>query len=150
MSKKIAVVCDLDGTMALNNSGRSYYNEKRCYEDDPNAKVIMVVASLMIGLGDYFGEDNVDFLVVSERKDHARDETMRWLNDKAGLGEVSLKLFMRKSDDNRDDTIVKEEIYREHIEPFYHVIAWFDDRNKVVKHLRSLDIPVFQVADGDF
>jgi len=57
---------------------------------------------------------------------------------------------MRKSKDNRKDSIVKEEIYRKHIFPFYYIQFVLDDRNQVVDHLRELGLTVFQVAPGNF
>lgn len=146
--KKECIVCDLDGTLAINNSGRSFYDEMKCYRDDVNVNLCQIIAALMFGLLE-FGRD-VDFILVSGRKEKSRGETERWLRDKAMIGDCPFTLYMRKDDDNRDDTIVKEEIYNEYIKDQYGVIAWFDDRNKVVKHMRSLGLPVFQVADGDF
>ena len=59
-------------------------------------------------------------------------------------------LFMRAEDDFRHDTIVKEEIYRTHIEPFWNVFCVFDDRSTVVEMWRSLGLVCLQVANGDF
>ena len=43
-----------------------------------------------------------------------------------------------------------EELYRKYIENQYNVIVWLDDRTSVVNHMRSLGLPVWQVASGDF
>ena len=48
----------------------------------------------------------------------------------------------------RQDTIVKEELFWEHIEPIYNVIAAFDDRPVIVRLWHKLGIPnVIAVAD---
>lgn len=57
---------------------------------------------------------------------------------------------MRPAGDQRDDRIVKEEIYRREIEGKYNVRFILDDRDKVVRRWRELGLPCFQVADGDF
>jgi len=57
---------------------------------------------------------------------------------------------MRNDSDTRCDTIVKREMYEEHIEPIYNVVAVFDDRNRVVDMWRELNLPVYQVWYGDF
>jgi hypothetical protein len=57
---------------------------------------------------------------------------------------------MRRSGDNRCDSIVKEEIYREHIEGKYNVLAVFDDRDRVVDMWRRLGLLCLQVYYGDF
>lgn len=157
MNKKNAIVCDLDGTAAINNGHRSFYDERKCYGDDVNKPVSIVVHAIMMGLNTaenliYVDKyEPIELLFVSGRKDYARGESNRWIRDKFMSGtSAHYQLFMRKSDDNRDDCIVKEEIYREHIEPYYNVLVWLDDRSKVVKHMRSLGLTVFQVANGDF
>jgi adenylate cyclase class IV len=63
---------------------------------------------------------------------------------------ASQKLFMRQAGDNRDDRIVKREIYEREIKGRYNVRFVLDDRNKVVALWRDLGLPCFQVADGDF
>ena len=57
---------------------------------------------------------------------------------------------MRQAGDNRDDRIVKREIYEREIKGRYNVRFVLDDRNKVVALWRDLGLPCFQVADGDF
>jgi hypothetical protein len=52
---------------------------------------------------------------------------------------------MRKTDDNRCDSIVKEEIYNEYIKDKYNVLAVFDDRDRVVDMWRRIGLPTYQV-----
>ena len=57
---------------------------------------------------------------------------------------------MRKKGDQRPDYVIKNEIYDAEIIPNYDVLAVFDDRDQVVRHLRKRGITVFQVAPGRF
>ena len=48
----------------------------------------------------------------------------------------------------RKDTVIKEELFWEHIEPTYNVIGAFDDRPVIVRLWHTLGIPnVISVAD---
>lgn len=57
---------------------------------------------------------------------------------------------MRKSGDMRKDSIVKREMFDEHIRGRYNVNFVLDDRNQVVELWRSMGLTCLQVADGDF
>jgi hypothetical protein len=57
---------------------------------------------------------------------------------------------MRPSNDSRKDEVVKEELYRTHIEKRFNVRFVLDDRDRVVKLWRRLGLPCLQVADGGF
>jgi FMN phosphatase YigB (HAD superfamily) len=141
--KPRAIICDLDGTLAHSNGKRSFYDEMKCYGDSIDS-VVSYVLSLL-------AEDGITILFTSGRKEKSRGETTRWLDDYAPESVVgSWRLFMRKDDDNRKDCIVKEEIYRNEIEPNYRVVLVLDDRDSVCAKWRELGLKCFQVAPGDF
>jgi len=135
-----AFVFDLDGTVQKMN-GRSPYDSMRSMTDLPNVSVIAVIRGLMVAYPD------AHFLAVSGREDKAADVTLEALSD---YGIAPDAIFMRKTGDFRKDSIIKEEIYRERIEPDFNVIAVFDDRNQTVETWRKLGLHCFQVAEGDF
>ena len=55
---------------------------------------------------------------------------------------------MRKEGDVRKDTVIKEELFWEHIAPHYNVLVAFDDRPCVVDMWHDVGIPnVIAVAD---
>jgi hypothetical protein len=87
-------------------------------------------------------------IFASGREDSCRAETARWLKDRCGIRAFSL--YMRKTGDNRKDSIVKEEIYKNDILPEYYVAFVLDDRQQVVDALREIGLTVFQVAPGKF
>lgn len=133
-----AVICDLDGTLALHN-GRDPYDASTCDEDLVNTPVAEAIWK--------YGRDGYEILFTSGREDKFRSQTMKFL---ARAGIPCYQLFMRATDDKRKDHVVKRELYEKHIEGNYNVEAVFDDRQRVVDMWRDIGLTVFQVADGNF
>ena len=152
-----AVLCDLDGTLALIH-GRSPYDASNCdIKDLPNVPVIETIKA------HYNAGRKIIF--CSGREDKYRPETIRFIekyvthivNVSCGGGRdlpeefaIDYKLFMRKTDDFRKDAIIKEEIYQNEIEGKYNVLCVLDDRDQVVTFWREKGLTCFQVAPGNF
>jgi len=141
MEKPKVVICDLDGTLSLFEKVdksqphyRNPYDASTCDNDLLNEIVAEII-------DDYF------VILVSGREDKYKAPTLRFL-EKHNIRYENL--YMRKSGDNRKDSIVKKEIYEEFIKPNYKVKFVLDDRNQVVEMWRSLGLTVLQVADGNF
>lgn len=132
------IICDLDGTLAL-IAGRNPYDAARCEQDALN----IPVANILVGrhaTGEHI-------FLVSARQECHREPTERWL----AMHDIPYTaLWMRPTGDPRKDVLIKEEIYKEHIEGRYAIVFALDDRNQTVALWRSLGITTFQVADGDF
>jgi len=137
------VICDLDGTLALFD-GNPY---ERDFENDTlNFPVWRMLYSLSMHT---YKDTEIKLIILSGRTDVFEDVTREWLKRK-GVESLSYELHMRKNGDMRKDAIVKEKMFYEYIKGKYNPIAVFDDRNSVVELWRSMGLPVFQVADGDF
>jgi hypothetical protein len=143
MNKRSAIICDLDGTLAIHN-GRKPYEYDKCDTDLPNEPVLEILLCMRLAPGSKVEE----VVFVSGREDSCREKTAAWITWHVGIADPLL--FMRKSGDYRKDDVVKEEIYRAHIEPFYDVLFVLDDRTRVVQAWRRLGLTCLQVADGDF
>lgn len=134
---RVAVICDIDGTLA-HMTDRSPYDWSRVNEDsiDP------VVRSL------FNQQLGVHKIVLSGRDSVSREETEQWLD----INEVEYDdLFMRSEGDKRKDSVVKRELFDEHIRDKYRVLFVLDDRQQVVDMWRDeLGLKCFQVAPGDF
>lgn len=134
-----AIICDLDGTLALLN-GRSAYDASKCDEDKLNVPVAKVLS--------LFKQADYNILLVSGREDKYMEPTKVFLEKHKVTYDL---LMMRESGDYRKDSIIKKEIYRNHIEWNYTIEFVLDDRNQVVDLWRNeLKIPCFQVDYGDF
>jgi len=131
------VIVDMDGTLALLN-GRNPYDASRCESDLPNQPVLDTV---------HKWQSSLNIIVASGRTDNYQPQTEKWLQ-KYGVNYTNI--YMRKTGDQRKDSIIKEEIYRQNIEGKYNIRFVLDDRQQVVDMWRSLGLTVFQVAEGDF
>ena len=134
-----AVMCDLDGTLAILN-GRNPYDGSVC-EDDILDQPIYVILKNYHNLGN-------KVLLLSGRMDSFQPQTERWL---AKHNVPYDMLIMRKHTDKRRDSIIKQEIFDEHIKGKYFIRFVLDDRNQVVDMWRQdLGLPCLQVYYGDF
>lgn len=141
ISLPTAIVSDLDGTLALFAGKRSPYDAKDCdLIDEPNPPVVETIQ--------LYYDDKHSIIFCSGREDKYEPETRRFIEKH--LPGVKYHLFMRKTDDMRKDSIIKEEIYRKHIEGKFFIKFVLDDRDQVVSLWRSLGLTCFQVAPGNF
>ncbi|WP_337040591.1 phosphatase domain-containing protein [Emticicia sp. 17c] len=134
-----AILCDLDGTLAILHA-RNPYDSERCETDLLNKPVADIVQ--------LYQKAGTKIIFVSGREEKARKQTMNWLS----YNNISYDaLFMRATGDMRKDSIVKKEIYETHIKDKYYVKFILDDRNQVVDLWRlDLGLPCLQVNYGDF
>jgi len=137
-TKDNAIIVDIDGTLA-HMTGRSPYDYTRVAEDAVDVTVREIVNAEA-------ARGRV-IVLVSGRKASCRDDTLAWLDTHDVFFS---ELHMRASDDNRDDSIVKREIYDRELAPKYNTLYVLDDRDRVVAMWRSLGLKVLQVAEGDF
>lgn len=136
-----ATIFDIDGTLALATQ-RGPYEHEKCETDEVNEPVAeMVYACRERG-------DTIIFL--SGRSAKHREATSHWLLDRRLLIYNHELLLMRAEDDNRDDALIKRELYEQHVKGEYFVRCVFDDRDKVVRMWREIGLPCFQVRSGDF
>jgi len=133
-----AIICDLDGTLALLN-GRNPYDAARCEEDLVNEPVADILKTYFLA--------GYTILLASGRSEQHRPQTERWLEKHSIEYNV---LYMRVEGDIRKDAIVKREIYEQHMQGRYTIKFVLDDRNQVVELWRSLGLTVLQVAEGNF
>lgn len=141
--KPIAIIVDIDGTLAhLNN--RSPY--------DPSRYLTDTVDEVVRDLTWMYKNEGYKIIVCSGRDSTYREVTKQWLRDNKIVFDA---LFMRDpllvhKGRKLDDAIIKELLYKEHIELFFDVKVVLDDRNRVVAMWRRNGLKVLQVADGDF
>jgi predicted kinase len=137
-TKTKAILVDLDGTLAT-MSNRKPFEWDKVGNDTVNEPVKKVVnAWQMLNSG--------DVIILSGRDGVCKQETLNWLQSN---GIVFHKLMMRKEGDQRDDRIIKEEIFWEQIADKYSVQFVIDDRPKVCRNWRDMGLFVFQVGNPD-
>jgi hypothetical protein len=143
------VVFDLDGTLANIEHRLDYVRSKpknwKAFDAGiPNDAVNEPVAEVFDTL--VMGDHTV--ILASGRSERSRQATEDWLR-KNSFGSYK-KLYMRKADDYRCDSIVKDEIIDDIVADYGKLPdMWFDDRPRVVKAVRARGIFVFDVYQGE-
>lgn len=138
-NKPKAIIVDVDGTLAF-NINRDYFDMSKILDDVPNKSICDLVK--------LFHKNKYKIIIVSGREDSNMEDTKLWLNN---YGIPFINIFMRVAGDNRKDFIIKEEIYKNIIEPIFDIRYVLDDRAQVANNCwRKLDLCCLQVAPGDF
>lgn len=146
-SKPDTIIVDIDGTVAK-MVNRTPYDYSKVLDDAPRTHVIKVVRAL------YFHElktRNVSVTFMSGRPDSCYKDTEDWIQVQVIQNNIiENRLLMRREGDMRSDSIVKGELFDNHIRDKYNVIAVFDDRPKLIKNLwLPMGAPIFNVGTGE-
>lgn len=132
-----AIICDLDGTLALFD-GNPY--DRNWMDDRLNEQVSVILQTMR--------HDHRHVLITSGRIDTSRAETERWLEKNHVKYD---QLFMRpESRRSERDWLFKKDIYEQKIKGKYNVMFVLDDRDQVVDMWRSLGLTCLQVDYGNF
>lgn len=134
-----AILVDIDGTLA-HMEGRSPYDPTLYHTDSYD----YVIGQLVEAWNEFAG---AKVIVMSGRDAAYADVTATWLGDKGFYWD---EFYMRPEGDTRNDAIVKNELFEQHIAGKYNVDFVLDDRDRVVKMWRAKGLKVLQVAEGDF
>lgn len=153
--RRPAIIVDLDGTLCNIEHRRHHVqpqngekkNWEKFYEelvhDQPNLWCVHLLAGM--------GALNYGIVFVTGRPHKYREQTCEWLWKTFKIKEHEhYELFSRADGDFRQDAIVKEEIYRTHIEKEYFVVFVVDDRTQVVEMWRRIGLACLQCDKGDF
>lgn len=119
-----AVICDIDGTLAIKHPDRDIYDGSKAHMDIVIKPTLFILANI---------KKNTKIIFLSGRDSKHRDVTEKWLLDNVSPDREDFELIMRKENDNRRDDIIKKELYRSEIEPRYNVLFVFDDRPQVLR-----------------
>ncbi|WP_405874166.1 AAA family ATPase [Streptomyces zaomyceticus] len=134
-----AVMCDIDGTLAL-RVDRGPYDFTRCDRD-------LLNVSVRDALRAFRHAERHRIVLLSGRSEDHRALTESWL---AHHQVPYDELWMRASGDGRGDDLVKAELFDAHVRDRYAVRVSLDDRDRVVALWRRMGLPTWQVNYGDF
>lgn len=138
--QKILLV-DVDGTIASHIGIRSPFEWNRVGLDSPKQNVISIIKALS---GKY------KIIFFSGRDSVCRKETIEWINKHFGWAESDYEIYMRDENDNRNDAIVKKEMFDKYIRYKYYVEGVIDDRLRVCRMWHNeLSLQLFRVGDPD-
>lgn len=144
------IIVDIDGTLAKMKD-RGPFDENKVYQDEVRKHVLFTIMSLLIA------NPELKIFIFSGRSTACEDETIRWIQDKCGLGvsnnlnldetkdyDYEVELHMRVEGDRRRDSLVKRDLYNLYVKDKYNVIVVFDDRPQVIRECwKDLNLPVF-------
>jgi predicted kinase len=133
-----AIMCDLDGTLALLN-GRNPYDASTCENDVPNMSVVSCVEAM------YKMGHKIIFMSGRDAKHMA--PTVKFIEKHLS---IPYELYMRPTGDQRRDSIVKKELFDKHVAGKFFIEFVLDDRDQVVEGWRNMGLSTFQVNYGDF
>ena len=139
-----AIICDLDGTLALKHKDRTWFDASTCDKDDINYPIQDIVKRMA-----------ATHLIIfcSGRENKYREPTLEFIKKcfPDFIEKHSFYLYMRETNDFRKDSIVKHEIYQLCIKGKYDIHFVLDDRQQVVDMWRNaLGLTTLQVAEGKF
>jgi trehalose-6-phosphatase len=137
--KMRAIIVDLDGTLAIFENRRKYYEYDKIELDEVRESVKEIMRLYFTAVG--------TVIILTGRPKESIKQTLRWLTK----NDIYYHhIFFRKDTDDRHDYIVKKEFYEREIKPFYHIDFVLDDRNLVVKMWRDLGLDCFQIELTDY
>ena len=150
-AEKNIVIFDLDGTLAniderrekaMKTNGKlnwdKFSSDELIKKDLPNMPVIKTAK--------LFHQSGFKIYVLSGRSEETKQVTTQWLKKYDVPFDV---LKMREKNDTRPDEVIKKEFVVE-LSILENIFLILDDREKVVKMWRSLQLPCFQVNEGLF
>lgn len=128
-----AVIIDIDGTIA-DKGNRYVFDYSNVINDSPKQEVIDMIGALV-------SKYNAVPIFLTGRPEKCRADTENWINTHSNLNTDHYLLFMRKDGDFSKDIKHKEEVFWNHIDGRYNIIAAFEDRPVVVKLWHELELP---------
>lgn len=140
------VIFDIDGTIADIAHRRHHVASDRkdwqlffstMKDDTPNQPVVETL--------NLYCAAKYNIILSSGRPANYRAVTEAWLNKHDIPYDF---LFMRKFNDTRPDTIIKQEMYNTYIKPYFPVKCVYDDRPSVCRMWRFNGLHVFNCGDG--
>ena len=148
MKNEKVVVCDIDGTITDCEHRRHHLDGDK--KDWKGFFSEMSQDSLRLEIAAQVGklcmDEDATLIFVSARPEEYHKITMDWLDNHFSVGPI--RLIMRNSNDSRDDTIVKKEIYDKYLKNM-NVIRVFDDRPKVIRMWRELGLDCTDCGNGE-
>tara|TARA_R110002020_G_scaffold205738_2_gene410395 strand:+ start:173 stop:736 length:564 start_codon:yes stop_codon:yes gene_type:complete len=120
-----------------------FLNNKVMKDNDTcNIDVVLMLHCLM---------DKGNRIIITSARNIKHKATTIWqLENHCGLTPDLYKIYLRKDNDMRPDSIVKKELLEQIKTDGYDPTIAFDDRDQVVKMWRELGLICYQVREGSF
>ena len=136
--KPDCIVIDLDGTVALHRN-RLPFDWDKLGTDFFDPRMHHIITTYV--------KSGVNLIFLTGRPESVRLATENWIDSNLL---TKYELIMRPTDDYRPGEIVKKELWKKYVEPYYNTICVFEDSNKCVNMWRELGLLTCQVANADY
>lgn len=143
---KEAIIIDIDGTIIDSSRAQAIWGSnpntdfndimKTTMLDPPNKWCVEIVGD-MISQGKHV-------IFLTARDEEYRSITKQWLQTHVGYHGYTL--LMRAIGDNRNDCLIKTDIFYKEIFHSYNVLFAIDDKASVVDMWRNLGVPALHCA----
>lgn len=146
-SNVMDVIFDIDGTIADITHRHHYVTTKpknwgafyrNMHLDAPIVPMLRMIRSM---------SSSINPIWCTGRPEEYRQVTLDWLNSHHLQTRY---LYMRAKGDNRQDTIVKEELLMKMRQDGFNPVMAFEDRKRIAEMWRKHGLVCAHVADGDF
>lgn len=147
MSKPIAIICDLDGTLCDTSWRLKFVSGKEKNFDAFDAGIAAdpVRLDVLAMLLEEWSKRQCQILFVTGRKMRNQAETIQWLRSK--LPESINRRFvltMRHDDDHTPDVECKEQMFRD-LQNEFEIVLAFEDRDHIIPMIEKLGIRAIKV-----
>lgn len=152
IDNKKLFIFDLDGTIAncewrqhhLQQKPKNWVKFREGTRKDGTHDDILWLLKL-------FAKEGHTILFVTARTEMEREDTIWWFENVAGITkDMYSKLYMRGSEDYRDDFLIKKEVLEQIRKEFGEPFMIFEDRARVVQMWRNEGLRCLHVEAGDF
>jgi predicted kinase len=142
---KKAIIVDIDGTVADCTGIRSPYDGENLHKDRPILPVKLLLNRMKGSLIKRI-LDPVTIIYLSGREDKWKDGTIKWL--KSNGFPFDGHMYMRRTNDLRKDSTVKEELYFKNVHPKFDTQFVIDDRLQVCHNCYKMGLFCLNVNQG--
>lgn len=139
VARKMTILVDIDGTLTMGPHERGPFEWSKVGQDRPRESVVRLVGDLL--------DLRYHVTFMSGRDSVCRGETLEWLRKVLVTSKDDWDLFMRAEGDMRKDSIVKYELFTQHVLPHFYTRFVIDDRPQVCRMWRQIGLEVLQVGD---
>lgn len=146
MTKENCIIVDIDGTLANIEHRRLHLSENndwKSFQLNMDQDSINNWCKILI---DQFKNNYKIFLLTGREATH-KEVTLKWLAEHSVYYD---DIFFREEKDYREDSIIKKELFQNHINDNYSTLFVVDDRLKVVKMWREIGLTCLQCDWGNF
>lgn len=137
---KKAIIVDIDGTISHTGGKRGFFEWDKVHGDVPIPHTINLVSM--------FAREGYQIIFMSGRDSICRQITEEWIKKNIPVfNDIPYEIYMRAMNDMRKDSIIKEELFYNHVAGRFFIEFVMDDRKQVVRMWNDIGLNVLDVGN---